>query len=65
MFAGKGHGSKLSLEELKQTPPHTNYITHNGLKNVKKPGKVSAVFNVGAKFQSTSLNENLFKGPEL
>ena len=65
MFAGKGNGSKLSLEELKQTPPHTNYITHNGLKNVKKPGKVSVVFNVGAKFQSTSLNENLFKGPEL
>ena len=65
MFAGKGHGSKLSLEELEQTPPHTNYITHNGLKNVKKPGKVSVVFNVGAKFQSTSLNENLFKGPEL
>ena len=65
MFAGKGHGSKLSLEEFKQTPPHTNYITHNGLKNVKKPGKMSVVFNVGAKFQSTSLNENLFKGPEL
>ena len=64
-YINKGHASKLSLEELKQTPPHTNYITHNGLKNVKKPGKVSVVFNVGAKFQSTSLNENLFKGTEL
>ena len=53
------------LEELKQTPPHTNYVPHHGVKNVNKPGKVRVVFDAGAKFQSTPLNKNLFKGPDL
>ena len=64
-YINKGHASKLSLEELKQTPPHTNYIPHHGVKNVNKPGKVREVFDGGAKFQLTSLNENSFKGPDL
>ena len=64
-YINKGHASKLSPEELKKTPSHTNYIPHHGVKNVNKSGKVRVVFDVGAKFQSTSLNENLFKGPYL
>ena len=43
-----GHASKLSLEELKQTLSHTNYIPHHGIKNVYKPGKVRVVFDAGA-----------------
>ena len=50
-YINKGHASKLSLEELHLT------------QNVNKPGKVRVVFDAGAK--STSLNENLFKGPDL
>ena len=46
-YINKGHASKLSLEELKQTPPHTNYIPHHGVKNVNKPGKVREVFDAG------------------
>ena len=53
------------LEKLKQTPPHTNYIPHHGVKNVNKPRKVRVVFNAGAEFQSTFVNGNLFKGPDL
>ena len=53
----------MPLEELKQTPPYTNYIPRHGVKNGNKPGKVRVVFDTGAK--STSLNENLFKGPDL
>ena len=58
-YINKGHELKLLAEELKQTIPHHN------VKNVNKPWKVRVVFNAGAKFQSTSLNENLFKGPDL
>ena len=64
-YINKGHASKLLLEELKQTASHTNYIPRHGVKNVNKPEKVRVVFDAGAKFQSTSLNENLFKGPDL
>ena len=63
-YINKGHTSKLSLEEIKQTLSHTNYIPQHGVKNVNKPRKVRVVFDAGAKFQSTSLNENLFKGPD-
>ena len=64
-YINKGHASKLLLEELKQTASHTNYIPRQGVKNVNKPEKVRVVFDAGAKFQSTSLNENLFEGPDL
>ena len=61
-YINKGHASKLSLEEFKQTPSHTNYIPHHNVKNLNKPRKVGVVFFAGAKFQSTSINENFFKG---
>ena len=51
-YINTGHGSKLSQEERKQTPSHTNYILHHGVKNVNKPGKVREFFDAGAKFQS-------------
>ena len=33
--------------------------------NINKPGKIRIVFDVGVQCQSTSLNENLLKGPDL
>ena len=63
-YINKGNALKLLAEELKQTP-QTNYIPHHSVKNVNKPGKVRVVFDAGTKFQSTSLNENLFEGPDL
>ena len=53
-YINKGYASKLSLEQLKQTPSHTNYVPHHGVKNVSKLGKVRVVFDAGAKVQSTS-----------
>ena len=64
-YINKRHSSKLLLEELKQTPPHTNCIPHHVVKNVNKPRKMRVFFDARAKFQSTSLNENLFQGPDL
>ena len=34
-YIKKGHASKLLLEELKQTAPHTNYIPHHSIKKCK------------------------------
>ena len=61
----KRHASKLSIEEFKQVPSQTNYIAYHGLRGVNKPGIVRVVFDNGAKFQSASLNKNVFKGPNL
>ena len=33
--------------------------------NINKPSKIRIVFGSGTKCQSTSLNENLLKGPDL
>ena len=64
-YINEGHVSKFSLEETKQTPSHTNYISHHQVKNVTRPREMSVVFDTGATFQPTSLNENLLKGPNL
>lgn len=61
-YINKRHTSKLTLQQLKQTPFR---YPHHSVENVNKPGKLNIVFEVGAKFQSTLLNENLFKGPDL
>ena len=53
-YVNKGHASKLTLEELKQTLRHTNYVPRHGVKYVNKPGEVRVVFDPGTKFQSIS-----------
>ena len=44
--------------------PITNYVPHHGVVNTHKPGKVRVVFDAAVKFQNTSLNKNLLKGPD-
>ena len=44
-YINKGDASKLSLEELKQTPSNANYILHHSVKSVNKPGKVRDKLN--------------------
>ena len=64
-YINKGYASKLSLEKLKQIPSQTNCIAYPAVKGIYKPGKMTVVFDAGAKFQSTSLSENVCKGPDL
>ena len=41
------------------------YIPHHGIYNSNKPGKIRVVFDCSAKYQGTSLNDNLLQGPDL
>ena len=59
-----GHTRQLTKEEAKCNSKITNYIPHHGVLNINKPGKVRVVFDVSAKFQNTSLNDNLLPGTD-
>ena len=65
-YIGKGHAREIVGEDLqKHTSKVVNYIPHHRVTNVNKPDKVRVVFDVGTTYNSTSLNQNLLKGPEL
>ena len=64
-YISLGHARKLSLREAKACSEITNYIPHHGVLNINKPGKVRVVFDASAKFQNTSLNDNLLPGIDL
>ena len=64
-YINNGHAKKLTEEESKTLASITNYIPHDGVTNVNKPGKVKIVYDAVAKFNNTSLKKNLLKGPDL
>ena len=43
----------------------TLYIPHHGVYHPNKPGKIGVVFDCSAEFKGTSINKNLFSGPNL
>ena len=63
-YISKGHASKIPLDETENDTFVKNYIPHHGVTNVNKPNKVRVVFDAGAKYKSTSLNQYLLKGPD-
>jgi hypothetical protein len=53
------------VDETQQTSSGSIwYLPHHGVVNPHKQGKVPVVFNPPARHKGTSLNEQLFKGPE-
>lgn len=59
----RGYAEKVPEEELQNQPVW--YIPHHGVYHPQKPGKIRVVFDCSARFQETSLNDQLLTGPEL
>ena len=60
------HASILSKAKAeKESTKIINYLPHQVVTNVNKPGKIHVVFYASARYKNTSLNENLQKGPGL
>ena len=54
-----GQAKQLTREESRNASVVTNYIPHHGVMNIHKPDRLRVVFDASAKYQGTSLNENL------
>ncbi|XP_022806184.1 uncharacterized protein LOC111343295 [Stylophora pistillata] len=61
----KGYIKKLSEQELSESTPRVWYLPHHPVLNPHKPGKVRRVSDAAAKYQGTSLNNQLSSGPDL
>ncbi|XP_068676111.1 uncharacterized protein [Montipora foliosa] len=61
----KGYARKLTKDELGTISNTTWYLPHHPVTNPNKPGKVRVVFDAAARFDGSSLNEQLVGGPTL
>lgn len=57
--------AKLVDDKCTSTKGAIWYLPHHGVTNPNKPGKVCVVFIPSARYKGTSLNEQLYKGPDL
>jgi hypothetical protein len=64
-YVAKGYATKLTTDEAATTSSKTWYLPHHPVFHPNKPGKVRIVFDAAAKFEGTSLNDNLLHGPNL
>lgn len=64
-YINRGYARKLSPDEAETKGARTNYLPHHGVTNPNKPGKVRVVFDAAAKYDGTSLNQNLLQGPDM
>ncbi|KAK5866387.1 hypothetical protein PBY51_020583 [Eleginops maclovinus] len=60
----KGHAVKLDSTEQEPTEGRTWYLPHHGVRHPVKQ-KLRVVFDCGASFGGTSLNQQLLQGPDL
>ena len=61
----KGHAQNVPTEELNLKEQPVWYLPHHPVTHPLKPGKVRVVFESGAKYRGTSLNQQLLRGPDL
>ena len=63
-YIESGYARRLSRKEADGTSNIINYILHHSIVNPNKPGKLRVVYDAGAQYRNTSLNQNLIKGPD-
>ena len=61
----KGYAEKVPAEKLNHCDGRVWYLPHHGVYHPKKPEKIRVVFDCSAEYQGKSLNQQLFKGPDL
>ena len=61
----KGFARKVPPNRLFAKTGQVWYIPHHGVYHAKKPNKIRVVFDCGARFGGTSLNDQLLQGPDL
>ena len=61
----KGYVRKVSHDQKSLGEGTAWYIPHHGVYHPHKPGKIRVVFDCSAKFMGKSLNDMLYKGPDL
>ena len=64
-YVFKGYARKLTPEEAVRKSNITWYLPYHPVFNVNKPQKCRVVFDAAAKFNGTSLNDQLYQGPDL
>ena len=64
-YVNKGYARKLRPDEVSNTSATTWSLPHHPVFHPAKPGKTRIVFDAAAKFENTSLNDNLLQGPNL
>ena len=64
-YVKKGYASRVPEAEIKTGGRPIWYLTHHPVIHPHKPGKVRVVFDCAAKYNGTSLNEQLLQGPDL
>ena len=60
-----GYAEKVPQNVLDRSDGKVWFIPHHGVYHHKKPDKIRVVFNCSAQFHRTSLNNELFQGPDL
>ena len=64
-YVKKGYASRVPEAEIKTGGRPIWYLPHHPVIHPHKPGKVRVVFDCAAKYNGTSLNEQLLQGPDL
>jgi hypothetical protein len=61
----KGYAEKVDASQCNWSDGKLWYLPHHGVYHPQKPGKIRVVFGCAAKYAGTSLNDELFQGPNL
>lgn len=64
-IVAKGYARKVPSDQKSLVKGDAWYIPHHGVYHPHKPGKIRVVFDCSAKFMGKSLNDMLYKGPDL